>query len=88
MDNTNRRTVTPPMLARELGVCVSKILRWIDSGELKAFNAATTATGRPRWLIDLADVISFKQRRGNQLVRIVEAKRRRQRPRDYTPYFE
>jgi len=45
------------------GVGVHKVLGWIRRGELKAINAAVNQHGRPRFLIDLADVADFEQRR-------------------------
>ena len=58
-----RRKLTPPQYARQLGVDVMKVLRWIRSGELRAFNAAATTSGKPRYLIDLADIVAFEQSR-------------------------
>lgn len=55
--------ITPPALARMYGVGVHKVLGWIRRGELKAINAAVNQHGRPRFLIDLADVADFEQRR-------------------------
>jgi excisionase family DNA binding protein len=56
----DRQKLTPPQLARRLGVSPDKILAWIRSGELRALNAATNRGGRPRWLIDEADVMTFE----------------------------
>jgi hypothetical protein len=56
----DRQKLTPPQLARRWGVSPDKILAWIRSGELRAFNAATNRGGRPRWLIDEADVKAFE----------------------------
>ncbi len=61
-----RAKLTPPKAARLYGVSPVKILSWIRNGELRAFNAATSATGRPRWLIDEADLAAFEQRRAAQ----------------------
>jgi hypothetical protein len=61
-----RSKLTPPELARRWGISSDKILRWIASGELIATNAAATANGRPRWLIDLADLAAFELRRAAQ----------------------
>lgn len=58
-----RTKLTPPMLARRWGVSPSKILAWIRSGELPAINAATNRAGRPRYLIDIADLVIFENRR-------------------------
>ena len=58
-----KRKVTPVELAREYGVCPSKIHEWIRSGELRAINAARSPNGRPRYLIDRADILDFEDRR-------------------------
>ncbi|HLJ92941.1 MAG TPA: helix-turn-helix domain-containing protein [Gemmataceae bacterium] len=55
--------LTPPELARRWGLSPDKILAWIHSGELPAINAARSAAGRPRWLIDVADIVVFERRR-------------------------
>ena len=56
-----RRTkLTPPEVAQRYGVDPAKILTWIRAGELRAMNAATTRGGRPRYLIDEADLADFE----------------------------
>ena len=60
---STRQKISPPELARRWGVDASKILTWIRSGELRAINVATHCGGRPRYLIDLADILIFEQRR-------------------------
>ena len=59
----NRTKLTPPELARRWGVSADKILAFIRSGQLRTCNVATTPNGRPRWLIDLADLAVFEQAR-------------------------
>ena len=64
---TFRKTkLTPPELARQWGIDVAKVLKWIKSGELRAVNLATTRTGRPRYAIDQADVAIFEAGRAVQ----------------------
>ena len=64
---TYRKTkVTPPELARQWGIDVAKVLKWIKSGELRAVNLATTRTGRPRYAIDQADMAIFEASRAVQ----------------------
>lgn len=62
MAKTNTK-FTPPQLARLWGIGYDKVVAWIRSGELRAINAATTPGGRPRYLIDEADIKSFELRR-------------------------
>ncbi len=57
--------LTPPVLARRLGVDVHKILSWITSGELTAINCATRPAGRPRWRITEEAVAEFARRRSS-----------------------
>ena len=58
-----RRKLTPPMLARRLGVSPDKIRAWIQAGELRAVNVATNRSGTPRWLIDERDLEAFERLR-------------------------
>jgi len=71
-----RVKLTPPELAKRLGVSPEKILAWIASGELPAVNVALRLGGRPRWRIDPADVADFERRRSAQPV----PRRSRKRP--------
>ena len=57
------RKLTPPQLARRLGVGPDKVLQWIHSGELPAMNGAAKPNGRPRYLIDIEDLQAFENRR-------------------------
>ena len=58
-----RRTKTPPQYAREKGVAVNKVLHWIKTGQLRAFNGASDPDGKPRYLIDVADIEAFEAQR-------------------------
>ena len=60
---SERRTTTPPRLAKAWGVSTTKVDAFIKSGELKAFNLATSRNGRPRYGINLADVEAFEKSR-------------------------
>jgi hypothetical protein len=61
-----RRKVTPPQLATEWGIAPKKVTDWIDSGELRAVNVATSLGGvKPRWLIDRADIEAFERSRAS-----------------------
>lgn len=67
----------PPQYARELGVSVCKVLRWIDTGELKAVNMAVDRKGRPRWKIRREDIADFERKRANTPATDEKPKRRR-----------
>lgn len=58
-----REMVTPPQLAKLWGTDVKKILRWIKTEELRAYNFATDKRGRPQYRINLSDAEAFKQAR-------------------------
>ncbi len=55
--------LSPPELARRLGINPGKIIAWIRSGEMPAINIATRLSGRPRWRISQADLVIFAARR-------------------------
>jgi len=58
-----RSKITPPELAARWGIDPAKVLTWIRSGELRAIDASTRLGGRPRFLIDEADILVFENRR-------------------------
>ncbi len=58
-----RTKLSPPALAARRGIDKAKIVAWIRSGELRAIDAATKRGGRPRYLIDEADIRAFEQAR-------------------------
>lgn len=58
---------TPPQLARRWGISNDKVLAWIRSGELRAMDAGIRpGLGRPRYLIDEADIEKFELKRSNR----------------------
>ncbi len=77
---SDRTKLTPPQLARQWGVSADKILSFIRSGELRAVNAASKRGGRPRYLIDVADIAAFEAAR--EASSPPPAKPRRQRKQD------
>ncbi len=46
-----RRVLTPPVLAKQLGCDPNKVLHWIRTGQLKAINIAKDTGGKPRYVI-------------------------------------
>ena len=72
------RYLSPPQIARSRGVDVHKVAAWIESGELKAVNLATTSTGRPRWKVSPADLAAFEAARSaTPAPKIARIRRRR-----------
>jgi hypothetical protein len=78
--------MTPPQVAQKWGVSPEKILVWIRSGELRAINGATKAGGRPRYLIDPADLEMFETRR-SVVAKALPPRRDRKKTADVIEYF-
>jgi excisionase family DNA binding protein len=57
--------LTPPQVARQLGVSPDKIHAWIRKGELHATNVAAARGGRPRYRISENDLANFQKTRQN-----------------------
>jgi hypothetical protein len=55
-----RTKVSVPHLAKEWGISTRKIVGFIQAGELRAINVATSRESRPRYLIDRADIEAFE----------------------------
>jgi excisionase family DNA binding protein len=72
---SGRTKLTPPQVAARYGVSPDKVVRWIISGELRAFNAATEVGGRPRYLIDEADLSAFEVARAVGPVKVAQRRR-------------
>lgn len=61
---STRPKVRPSALAKRYSVSVDKILHLIHTGQLRAFDASLNhGVGRPRYLIDEADITAFEQSR-------------------------
>jgi hypothetical protein len=55
--------VTPAELAAMWGVAHDKVLEFIKTGELEAFNVASKQSRRPQFKVTLAAVKAFQERR-------------------------
>lgn len=60
----NELYLTPPKIARQLGVTCEKVLNWIRSGQLRAVNLSSGI--RPRWKVRPDDLESFLATKSNQ----------------------
>jgi hypothetical protein len=78
-----RTKLTPPELAAQWGIDPAKILTWIRSGELRAIDASTRRGGKPRFLIDLADVAAFEAARAVGPAPKVQRRKRQTAVREY-----
>lgn len=61
-----RSYLTPPQIAKTLGVTAEKVIGWIRRGELRASNIATNLGGRPRFIVAPADLAAFLESRRPQ----------------------
>ena len=83
--NEPRTHLSPPQIARWLGVGHEKVLRWIRSGELRAINLAAKRSGRPRYRVRVADLVAFEN--GRQVVQVDVKPRRRRKSDDSVVEF-
>lgn len=81
-----RPFISPAEAARELGIAAEKVCLWIARGELRATNAATNPTGRPRWRIHRSDLAVFLAGRANGTPERRPPRRKRP-PQDYVEYI-
>jgi hypothetical protein len=84
MPPNHRTKLTPPQIAIRYGVSTDKVLAWIRSGELRAMDASTRRGGRPRYLVDVADLAAFEQSRS---ATPVPTTRRRRATADVIEFF-
>ncbi|MEX2386583.1 MAG: helix-turn-helix domain-containing protein [Phycisphaeraceae bacterium] len=79
---TTPRYFTPPKYAKVLGCNVGKVLEFINTGQLEAFDVSTKpGIGRPRWRITAEAVERFERRRSSftkQAAQRTTPRRRRQ----------
>ena len=55
--------LSPPQIAKELGIDGGKVLAWIHSRELIAVDVSETRGGRPRWRVSREALENFLRRR-------------------------
>lgn len=61
-----RETLRVPEIAAELRIARGKVLRWIEHGELRAFNVcASSSRLRPRWVVYRTDLDEFLRTKMN-----------------------
>ena len=78
MPVVEQHTLTPPELARRWRVKPERVIVWIKSGELRAFDVSSRpGEGRPRYRIPIDAVHEFERRRA--AVPIKSSPRRRRR---------
>jgi len=74
----------PRALARRWSVCVDKVLRFIQTGELRAFNVASPESRRPRYRISIEEVRRFEEQTRSAapppVVKAASSRQRKSRP--------
>jgi excisionase family DNA binding protein len=70
-------SLTPPEVAKRLGVSPDAVRGWIRSGELKATNTADPKKSRPRFRIEPDAVKAFQERRAAKIAPAAPIRRRR-----------
>jgi hypothetical protein len=60
-----RTKLTPREVGARYGISTGKVLGWIKNNELRAVNIAARRGGRPRWVIDEADLLMFEASRAS-----------------------
>ena len=77
MSQQIERFLTPPQVAKVLGVSAEHVTKFIASGELRAVN--TSLKDRPRWKISKEDFQAFVDRRSNKVSAVDSSSRSRRR---------
>ena len=86
MPVVEQHTLTPPELAKRWRVKAERVIVWIKSGELRAFDVSSRpGVGKPRYRIPQDAIIEFENRRSAAQVKTT--RRRRQQPVDVIEYF-
>ena len=79
--------LTPPQLAKRWGIKPEKVIAFIRSGELRAFDISMRAgVGRPRFRIPVDAVIEFENRRA-VTPPTKPVRRRSKKPHDVIEFF-
>ncbi len=78
--------LTPPAIAKRLGISAEKVVRWIRAGELRGIDVSEQpGVGRPRFRVDPLDLAAFLEQRA--ATPAPRANRRRRRDPEVTEYF-
>ena len=80
------RFLSPPRVAKLLGVTPETVLGWIRSGELRGFNLAARTAKKPRFRVDRIDLEAFLAGRTVQSPPKACRRRTQYRPADYTEF--
>lgn len=78
-------SLSPPQIAKMLGVYVDTPRTWIRTGQLRAVDVSTKPGGRPRYRVSSDDLDVFLLRRSIHAA--PKTQRRRRQATDVTEYF-
>ena len=79
--------LTPPMLAKRLGISPDKVRDWIKSGQLAATDVSKKPGGRPRYRISEEAIREFKKKRQPEKP-LPTPRRRRKKDPGVTEFFK
>ena len=77
--------LSPPTIARQLGVKAERVVGWIKAGQLRGFNLAEPGSRRPRYKVDPIDLQAFLNKKA--VTAMPKAARRRRQPAGVTEFF-
>jgi transposase len=76
MPATQVEYLTPPAIAKRLGVSCEKVIGWLLAGELRGSNLAAKLGGRPRYRVSEADLSDFLERRSASVPPVMPRRRK------------
>jgi len=80
------RYLTPPTIAKRLGVKPDRVIGWIRRGELRAVNLGDGT--RPRWKVKPCDLDAFETARSNvATIKPTTTRRRRRKPEGVIEFY-
>ena len=86
VDLTEQKYLTPPMIAKLMGVSEDKVRYWIKSGELEAIDISKSKNQRPRFVVH-RDAFEDFQRRRSPSPAPKQTKRKRKQDADGKDWF-
>ena len=79
--------LTPPELAARWVVSPEKVIGFIRSGALHAFDVSSPGSRRPRFRINLSEVIAFEERRSARQPTKLTRRKVKKQAADFVEYF-
>jgi hypothetical protein len=79
--------LTPPQLSARWRVSPEKVISMIRSGALHGFDVSSPGSKRPRYRINISEVIAFEERRSARQPVKVARKKRQKKDSDFVKYF-